>query len=119
MQVGHLERFDIAVGVALQRLACVRQLLALYGQYDWFESHDASLIARIVNSKSPGRATFIEVPRMDHHFTVYPTAQAALKEESGQVNPDPAVDAMLVWLAESFGGAGGGPSKNLRRRCEL
>ena len=84
-------------------------VLALYGEYDWFESHDAaSLIARIVNSKNPGRGTFVVVPRMDHHFTVYPTAQAALKEEGGQVNPDPAVNAMLEWLRKIFGATGGG-----------
>ena len=45
---------------------------------------------------------------MDHHFTVYPTAQAALKEEGGQVNPDPAVNAMLEWLRKIFGATGGG-----------
>lgn len=74
-------------------------VLALYGQYDWFESHDAaSLIARIVNAKSPGRGTFVEVPGMNHHFEVYPSAEAAFKEERGQVNPDPAVDVMLDWL---------------------
>lgn len=71
----------------------------MYGQHDWFESRDAtSLIARIVNAKSPGRGTFVEVPRMDHHFTVYPSAEAAFREEGGQVNPDPAVDVMLEWL---------------------
>lgn len=74
-------------------------VLAMYGQYDWFESHDAaSLIARIVNAKSPGRGTFVEMPGMNHHFEVYPSAQAAFREERGQVNPDPAVDVMLDWL---------------------
>jgi dienelactone hydrolase len=79
-------------------------VLALYGQYDWFESHDAvSLIARIVNSTTPGRGTFIEVPGMNHHFEIYPDAQAAFREENGQVNPDPAVDAMLAWLRKVTG----------------
>lgn len=79
-------------------------VLALYGQYDWFESHDAtSLIARIVNAKTPGRGTFVEVPRMNHHFEVYPSAETSFKEEGGQVNPDPAVDVMLKWLGGIFG----------------
>lgn len=74
-------------------------VLAMYGQYDWFESHDAaSLIARIVNAKSPDRGTFVEVPGMNHHFEVYPSAEAAFREERGQVNPDLAVDVMLDWL---------------------
>jgi dienelactone hydrolase len=80
-------------------------VLAMYGQHDWFESHDAtSLIARIVNAKSPGRGTFVEVLRTDHHFTAYPDAVAAFKGEGGEVNPDPAVDVMLAWLGEIFGG---------------
>ena len=36
-----------------------------------------------------------------------PTAQAALEEEGGQVNPDPAVDVMVEWLGKIFGAAGG------------
>lgn len=73
----------------------------MYGQYDWFESHDAtSLIARIVNAKSPGRGTFVEVPGMNHHFAVYPNPEAAFREEGGQVNPDPAVNVMLEWLGK-------------------
>src|SRR5688572_25942353 len=41
-------------------------VLAMYGEYDWFESRDATtLMARIVNAKSPGRGTYAEVPRMN------------------------------------------------------
>jgi len=74
-------------------------VLAMYGEYDWFESRDAtSLIARIVNKTRPGVATFVEIPRMNHHFTLYPTAEDAFAERNGTVNPDPAVDVMLSWL---------------------
>jgi pimeloyl-ACP methyl ester carboxylesterase len=77
-------------------------VLALYGEYDWFESHDAtSLIARIVNAKTPGRGTFVEIPRMNHHFAQYPSASAAFAEKDGQVNPEPAVGVMLDWLKKT------------------
>jgi pimeloyl-ACP methyl ester carboxylesterase len=74
-------------------------VLALYGEYDWFESHDATtLITRIVNSKTPGRGTFAEIPRMNHHFTEFPSASAAFAEKEGRVNPEPAVSVILTWL---------------------
>jgi pimeloyl-ACP methyl ester carboxylesterase len=78
-------------------------VLALYGEYDWFESHDATtLITRIVDAKSPGRGTFAEIPRMNHHFAQFPSATAAFAEKEGQVNPEPAVSVMLAWLAKIF-----------------
>jgi pimeloyl-ACP methyl ester carboxylesterase len=74
-------------------------VLAVYGEYDWFESRDAvSLIARIVNAKSPGRGTFVEVPAMNHHFSEFPNAADAFKETNGKVNPGRAVKLMLKWL---------------------
>jgi pimeloyl-ACP methyl ester carboxylesterase len=76
-------------------------VLALYGEYDWFESHDAtSLIARIVNARTPERGTFVEIPRMNHHFTQFPNAAAAFAEKDGQMNSEPAVSVMLTWLAK-------------------
>lgn len=78
-------------------------VLALYGEYDWFESRDAtSLIARIVNAKTPGRGTFVEIPRMNHHFAQYPSATAAFAEQAGQVDAEPAVSVMLAWLQRIF-----------------
>jgi pimeloyl-ACP methyl ester carboxylesterase len=77
-------------------------VLAVYGEYDWFETRDAaSLIARIVNAKSPGRGTFVEVPAMNHHFWQFPNAANAFSETNGTVNPDPAVKVMLKWLQET------------------
>jgi pimeloyl-ACP methyl ester carboxylesterase len=78
-------------------------VLAMYGEYDWFESRDAtSLIARIVNVKSPGRGTYAEVPRMNHHFAEFTSAEAAFAEKEGRVNPEPAVEVMLAWLEKIF-----------------
>ncbi|MBM0105678.1 alpha/beta hydrolase [Steroidobacter sp. S1-65] len=81
-------------------------VLALYGEYDWFESRDATtLITRIANSASAGRGTFAEIPRMNHHFSQFPNATAAFAEKDGQVNPEPAVSVMLAWLEKIFGRA--------------
>lgn len=78
-------------------------VLALYGEYDWFESRDATaLIAHIVNAKTPGHGTFTEIPRMNHHFTQFGSATAAFAEKDGQVNPEPAVSVMLAWLEKIF-----------------
>lgn len=74
-------------------------VLAMYGEYDWFESPESTaLIARIVNTRSPGRGTFVEVPRMNHHFTRYRTPEDAYAEKNGEVDPEPAVSVMLEWL---------------------
>jgi len=78
-------------------------VLAMYGEYDWFESRDAtSLIARIANARAPGAGTFVEVPRMNHHFAQYPNATLAFAEKEGQVNAEAATDAMLAWLKRIF-----------------
>lgn len=78
-------------------------VLAMYGEYDWFESRDATtLITRIVNAKSPSRGTYAEVPRMNHHFAEYASPEAAFAEKDGRVNPEPAVGVMLAWLGKIF-----------------
>jgi len=78
-------------------------VLAMYGEYDWFESRDATtLITRIVNAKSPGRGTYAEVPRMNHHFAEFTSAESAFAEKDSRVNPDPAVNVMLAWLEKIF-----------------
>lgn len=75
-------------------------VLVLYGEYDWFESHDAAqLIADIVNNRKPGAAQFLEVPQLDHHFTRYASRRDAFRENAGKENAAPAVTAILDWLA--------------------
>ena len=74
-------------------------VLVTYGEYDWFESADAaSLITRIVSSKTKGQGTFHLVPAMNHHFEVYDDATDAFLEQNGRVDPEPAVTPMLQWL---------------------
>jgi hypothetical protein len=74
-------------------------VLAVYGEYDWFE--DAAghrLVADIANRKRAGSGTFVEIPATDHHFNRYPDTVAAFKEEGGANNAGAAVSAMLSWL---------------------
>jgi pimeloyl-ACP methyl ester carboxylesterase len=78
-------------------------VLAMYGAYDWFESPEATaLIARIANVRSAGRGTYVEVPRMNHHFAQYRSPENAYAEKNGEVNPEPAVSVMLAWLGKVF-----------------
>jgi dienelactone hydrolase len=75
-------------------------VLAMYGEYDWFESREATaLIARIVSRKQAGRGTYVEIPRMNHHFEVFDSAEAAYAEKNGRVDAAAAVRPMLEWLA--------------------
>jgi dienelactone hydrolase len=74
-------------------------VLALYGEYDWFESAEAHrLVADIVNRGEDGRGRFVVIPQTDHHFMRYPNREAAFREEGGTVNADAAVDEMVRWL---------------------
>jgi glyoxylase-like metal-dependent hydrolase (beta-lactamase superfamily II)/dienelactone hydrolase len=76
-------------------------VLVLYGEYDWFESHDAAqLIANIVNDRTPGSATFRELPQLDHHFTRYASRRDAFREKDGKESAGPAVTAILDWLSQ-------------------
>jgi len=76
-------------------------VLALHGEYDWFESSDGTrLIATIVNNRQPGSATFKELPQLDHHFMQYPNQRDAFREKNGKENAEPAVRAILDWLSQ-------------------
>jgi pimeloyl-ACP methyl ester carboxylesterase len=84
-------------------------VLVLFGEFDQFEGrHGHELIARAVNRAHPGRATFIEIPHMDHEGDVYDTAEDAYVWER-QVSGPPNVAAqlqagpMLRWLRDAVG----------------
>ena len=59
----------------------------------------AQLIANTVNAGHPGRATFRELPRINHHFARYKDARDAYAEKNGVTDAGPAVDAILEWLS--------------------
>ena len=82
-------------------------VLAVYGEYDWFESADAHrLVADLANRRRAGQGRFVVIPATDHHFMRYPDRHAAYRGEDGTVNADAAADEMLRWLREVFDDGG-------------
>lgn len=74
-------------------------VLALYGEYDWFEDvASVQTVLRIVNRDGADRGMMKIIPRMDHHFSQFPSPEAAFRESGGTVNEAPAVAEMLAWL---------------------
>jgi dienelactone hydrolase len=73
--------------------------LVAFGAFDWFEDPaGAALIAEIVNREAPGRAQFVLIPGLDHHFARYPDARAAFAERGGTVDPGPFVEELLRFI---------------------
>lgn len=74
-------------------------VLLVMGGYDWFENRAGhATVVRIVNRQGPGLARFEVIPRMDHHFVVFPDARAAFREEGGRDDARPFLDLALGWL---------------------
>jgi pimeloyl-ACP methyl ester carboxylesterase len=74
-------------------------VLVLYGEYDWFEDEEAhALVANIANRDNPGAARLVVFDKMDHHFSVFPDARAAFRDEGGTPNAEPVVKEMLQFL---------------------
>jgi dienelactone hydrolase len=74
-------------------------VLAMYGEYDWFEHLDAHrLVADIANRRAAGQGEFVVIPATDHHFNRFPDAAAAFRDQGGRNNADAAVSVMLRWL---------------------
>lgn len=78
--------------------------LVLYGEYDWFEElDDHVLIARVIDRSRPGNARLVVVPGMDHHFSIYPSLEAAYRAEGGFVAPQRPVMEIVAWLRSVVG----------------
>lgn len=75
-------------------------VLVVMGEYDWFENRAGhETVVRIVNRQAPGRARFALIPRMDHHFTLFDSAEAAFRGEGGEADAGPFLRVALAWLA--------------------
>jgi pimeloyl-ACP methyl ester carboxylesterase len=63
-------------------------VLVMHGEYDWIMSQDDhEMIAGIVNSKQPGRATFVKLPKTSHLLVIYENMEKAFDgDSSGQYN---------------------------------
>lgn len=81
-------------------------VLAMLGEYDWFEEpRSAELIARIANQRAPGSGEFHLIPGMDHHFSLYPSPEAAFREKDGKPDPAPALAFLMPWLEKRLRGS--------------
>lgn len=74
-------------------------VLLVMGDYDWFENRAGhETVVRIVNRRSSGLARFEVIPRMDHHFTRFDSAEAAFEGEGGEANAGAFLEIALAWL---------------------
>lgn len=72
--------------------------LALHGEFDWIMSRDdLEKIVGYVNANAPGKAEFVEVPRMGHTFQHFATMEASFKFDELPFNP-----AVLQILTDWF-----------------
>ena len=69
-------------------------VLAVQGAYDWFESPAGG---RTIERLAPN-ARFQVIPRMDHHFTLFDSAEQAFAEQGGRPDPEPFLELALPWL---------------------
>ncbi|HZI19956.1 MAG TPA: alpha/beta hydrolase [Pyrinomonadaceae bacterium] len=74
--------------------------LVMYGEYDWIMSRDDHLlIAELVNARSPGRATYLELPKTDHLLVSFESMQKAFQGDSGEYNKT-ATEEVLRFLRD-------------------
>lgn len=76
-------------------------VLMTMGEFDWFENRAGhETVVRIVNRSQPGLASFEVIPDMDHHFTLFDSAEAAFGDEGGTADASPFLSVALKWLNE-------------------
>ncbi len=74
-------------------------VLVTMGEYDWFENRAGhETVVRVVNSRRPRLARFAVVPKMDHHFTLFNSPEAAFRDEGGRPDAEPFLKVALPWL---------------------
>jgi hypothetical protein len=53
---------------------------------------------RAANRNEPGVARLEIIPRMDHHFTLFDSAEAAFRGQGGRADAGPFLRLALPWL---------------------
>ena len=70
-----------------------------FGEFDWFESERGHrTIINAVNKGALGQAELHVIPGMDHHFSIFDSAEAAFEDETGVANAKPFLEKMLPWI---------------------
>ena len=76
-------------------------VMVVYGEFDRFETrHGHRLIVDALSAVRPGSATWLEIAGAGHDLYIYPTADAAYREEGGVRRLELFVDPVLAWLRE-------------------
>ncbi|BAC91386.1 alpha/beta hydrolase family protein [Gloeobacter violaceus] len=75
-------------------------VLVLLGEYDWFETADAARLIAEAVAASGSLTRFEILPRMDHHFKVFPGRSGLTHPTGGRADARPAVQSMTAWLRE-------------------
>ena len=77
-------------------------VLSVYGGYDWIMSRDDhEKIAEIVNTNHPGLARFVEIPRMDHGWTIQENMQGSFNNFGGGAWDESVLTLMIDWLKKA------------------
>jgi pimeloyl-ACP methyl ester carboxylesterase len=79
-------------------------VMVIYGEFEQFEMrHGHRLIVDIINAKTPGRATWLEIPAAGHDLRIYPDPVTAYTFEGGQSRPELSVTPMIAWIRQVTG----------------
>ncbi len=74
-------------------------VLAMYGEYDIrTTAMDHEYIAEIVNSKHAGHGAWIQIPRMDHGFTLHSSLREAVAQEFKGTFGDQVLRESVNWM---------------------
>ncbi|MFO1400132.1 MAG: alpha/beta hydrolase [Steroidobacteraceae bacterium] len=76
-------------------------VLALFGQFDWYEAPEGvRLIGEVVNRAHPGRAQVQIVAGLDHHFMRYASEADAFADRGGVPDAPAVMSVLLPWLKQ-------------------
>jgi pimeloyl-ACP methyl ester carboxylesterase len=77
-------------------------VLVIYGEYDWIMSReDHVMIADLVNKNHPGKARYVEVPKMDHLFHLNESQQKSFDDYDSGTFDASLIPLITGWLQEN------------------
>ena len=76
-------------------------VLAVHGEYDWImSSDDYKLLVKVLNTRNPGGAQFVEWPRADHDLIKHASAEKAFGRDPDKAYDPKLSDFVLAWLRQ-------------------
>ncbi len=77
-------------------------VLVIYGEYDWIMSReDHVMIADLVNKNHPGKARYVEVPKMDHLFHLNESQQKSFDDYDSGTFDASLIPLITGWLQQA------------------